>query len=112
MHIQENSSAMVHCSQVYQHLPVEPIPFQLVMDSLAYLVSRSRPDLAFAVNYLGQNSMGPIEVHWVLLDHVTKYLLKTKKPQLVPAPRKAIAEPVEQCWVGRRPQTLSIEFYP
>ncbi|MBW0579850.1 hypothetical protein O181_119565 [Austropuccinia psidii MF-1] len=49
---------------------LDPTPFQSVIGSLAYLVSGSRPDLAFAVNYLARHSMGPTATHWGLLDHV------------------------------------------
>ncbi|MBW0486829.1 hypothetical protein O181_026544 [Austropuccinia psidii MF-1] len=58
--------------------PVDTTPFRSVIGSLAYLVSGSRPDLAFAVNYLAQHSMGPSPAHWDLLDHVVGYLRKTR----------------------------------
>ncbi|MBW0514299.1 hypothetical protein O181_054014 [Austropuccinia psidii MF-1] len=58
--------------------PVDTTPFQSVIGSLAYLVSGSRPDLAFAVNYLTRHSMGPTPAHWDLLDHVVGYLRKTR----------------------------------
>ncbi|MBW0477977.1 hypothetical protein O181_017692 [Austropuccinia psidii MF-1] len=57
--------------------PLDATPFQLVIESLACLVSGSRPDLAFAVNYLARHSMGPTSPHWDLLDHVVGYLKKT-----------------------------------
>ncbi|MBW0584850.1 hypothetical protein O181_124565 [Austropuccinia psidii MF-1] len=56
---------------------LDPTPFQSVIRSLAYLVGGSRPDLAFAMNYLAHHSMGPTAAHWDLLDHVIGYLLKT-----------------------------------
>ncbi|MBW0464642.1 hypothetical protein O181_004357 [Austropuccinia psidii MF-1] len=58
--------------------PVDTTPFQFVIGSLAYLVSGSRPDLAFAVNYLARHSMGPTPAHWDLLDHVVGYLRKSR----------------------------------
>ncbi|MBW0537564.1 hypothetical protein O181_077279 [Austropuccinia psidii MF-1] len=39
--------------------PLEATPLRSVIGSLAHLVSGSRPDLAFAVNYLARHSMGP-----------------------------------------------------
>ncbi|MBW0501140.1 hypothetical protein O181_040855 [Austropuccinia psidii MF-1] len=57
---------------------LDPTPFQYVIGSLAYLVSGSRPDLAFAMNYLVCHSMGPTATHWDLLDHVIGYLFKTR----------------------------------
>ncbi|MBW0482769.1 hypothetical protein O181_022484 [Austropuccinia psidii MF-1] len=56
---------------------LDPTPFRSVIGSLAYLVAGSRPDLAFAVNYLARHSMGPTVSHWELLDYVVGYLLKT-----------------------------------
>ncbi|MBW0475028.1 hypothetical protein O181_014743 [Austropuccinia psidii MF-1] len=47
------------------------------LGSLAYLVSGSRPDLAFAVNYISRHSMKPEAKHWLLLDLVVGYLFKT-----------------------------------
>ncbi|MBW0524225.1 hypothetical protein O181_063940, partial [Austropuccinia psidii MF-1] len=49
---------------------LDPTPFRLVIGSLAYLVSGSRPDLAFAVNYLAQHSMALTKTRWCILDHV------------------------------------------
>ncbi|MBW0495641.1 hypothetical protein O181_035356 [Austropuccinia psidii MF-1] len=58
--------------------PVDMTPFCSVISSLAYLVSRSRPDLAFKVNYLAHHSMGPTPANWDLLDHVVGYLHKPR----------------------------------
>ncbi|MBW0535353.1 hypothetical protein O181_075068, partial [Austropuccinia psidii MF-1] len=57
---------------------LDPTPFWSVIGSLAYLVGGSKPDLAFAVNYLARHSMGPTAEHWLLLDHIIGYLLKTR----------------------------------
>ncbi|MBW0486405.1 hypothetical protein O181_026120 [Austropuccinia psidii MF-1] len=57
---------------------LDPTPYRSVVGSLVYLVSGSRPDLAFTVNYLAQHSMKPSAKHWLLLDHVVGYLLKTR----------------------------------
>ncbi|MBW0482470.1 hypothetical protein O181_022185 [Austropuccinia psidii MF-1] len=51
-------------------LPLDVTPFRSVISLLAYLVSGSRPDLAFVVNYLACHSIGPTPAHWDLLDHV------------------------------------------
>ncbi|MBW0509162.1 hypothetical protein O181_048877 [Austropuccinia psidii MF-1] len=67
---------------------LDATPFQSVIGSLAYLVGRSHPDLAFAVNYLAQHSMAPMKVHWCILDHVVGYLLKTQHHQLIMRPGK------------------------
>ncbi|MBW0478213.1 hypothetical protein O181_017928 [Austropuccinia psidii MF-1] len=49
---------------------LDPTPFRSVIGLLAYLVSGTRPDLAFAVNYLARHSTAPTTEHWELLDHV------------------------------------------
>ncbi|MBW0494788.1 hypothetical protein O181_034503 [Austropuccinia psidii MF-1] len=73
---------------------LDPTPFQSVIGSLAYLVSGSRPDLAFTMNYLAPHSMGPTAAHWDLLDHVIGYLLKTR-----------------HCGIHLRPGTLSLSLW-
>ncbi|MBW0524131.1 hypothetical protein O181_063846 [Austropuccinia psidii MF-1] len=57
---------------------MDATPFRSIIGLLAYLVSGSCPDLAFAVNYLARHSMGPTATHWEMLDHVVGYLLKTR----------------------------------
>ncbi|MBW0463696.1 hypothetical protein O181_003411 [Austropuccinia psidii MF-1] len=52
---------------------------RLVVGPLAYLVSGSRPDLAFAVNYLARHSMAPTVDHWEFLYYVSGYLLQTHR---------------------------------
>ncbi|MBW0488631.1 hypothetical protein O181_028346 [Austropuccinia psidii MF-1] len=69
--------------------PLDATPFQSVIGSLAYLVSGSRPDLTFAVNYLARHSMGPTQAHWDLLDHVVGYLQKTHDQGVHLCPRGA-----------------------
>ncbi|MBW0464099.1 hypothetical protein O181_003814 [Austropuccinia psidii MF-1] len=62
---------------------VDGAAFHLVIGSLAYLVSGSRPDLAFTVNYLARHCMSPMAHHWGILDHLMGYLLKTRSYRLV-----------------------------
>ncbi|MBW0545563.1 hypothetical protein O181_085278 [Austropuccinia psidii MF-1] len=62
---------------------MDATPFSSVVGSLAYLVSRCCPDLAFAVNYLARHSMAPTVAHWEMLDCVVGYLLKTQKSGIV-----------------------------
>ncbi|MBW0571003.1 hypothetical protein O181_110718 [Austropuccinia psidii MF-1] len=61
-----------------QEVVMDATPFRSVVGSLAYLVSESRPDLAFTVNYLARHSIAPTETHWTILDHFLGYLLKTR----------------------------------
>ncbi|MBW0531855.1 hypothetical protein O181_071570 [Austropuccinia psidii MF-1] len=53
---------------------LDPTPFWSVIGSLAYL--------AFSVNYMARHSMGLMAEHWLLLDHVIGYLLKTRNRRI------------------------------
>ncbi|MBW0481299.1 hypothetical protein O181_021014 [Austropuccinia psidii MF-1] len=66
---------------------MDATPFRSVIGSLAYLVSGSWPDLAFAVNYLARHSMAPTATHWTILDHLVGYLLKTRGHGITLRPR-------------------------
>ncbi|MBW0549163.1 hypothetical protein O181_088878 [Austropuccinia psidii MF-1] len=61
----------------YQEVLMDARPFRSVVGSLSYLVSGSRVDLAFAVNYLARQSTAPTATHWTILDHLVIYLLRT-----------------------------------
>ncbi|MBW0589256.1 hypothetical protein O181_128971 [Austropuccinia psidii MF-1] len=69
---------MLTASPFEQGAMVDATPFRSVIGSLAYLVSGTWPDLAFAVNYLARHSMAPTATHWTILDHLVGYLLKTR----------------------------------
>ncbi|MBW0494714.1 hypothetical protein O181_034429 [Austropuccinia psidii MF-1] len=49
-----------------QEAVVEATPFRSIIGSLAYLVSGSRLDLAFAVNYLARHLTVPTGTHWTI----------------------------------------------
>ncbi|MBW0461676.1 hypothetical protein O181_001391 [Austropuccinia psidii MF-1] len=66
-----------------QEAIMEATPFRSGIGSLAYLVSGSRPDLAFAVNYPTRHSTAPTRTHWTMLDHLMGYLLKTRGHAIV-----------------------------
>ncbi|MBW0550570.1 hypothetical protein O181_090285 [Austropuccinia psidii MF-1] len=70
-----------------QEAIMEATPFRLVVGLLAYLVSGSRPDLEFAVNYLARHSTAPTMTNWTILDHLVVYLLKTWGHGIVLRPR-------------------------
>ncbi|MBW0502835.1 hypothetical protein O181_042550 [Austropuccinia psidii MF-1] len=69
-------------------------PFRLVIGSLAYLVSGSRPDLAFAVNYLACHSMGPTGPHGGLPA-------ESLQPWHTLMSRKDLLKPMEQRRMGQ-----------
>lgn len=49
-----------------------------ILGSLLYLAIRTRPDIAFSVNFLARFSSKPEEVHWTALRHLLRYISGTK----------------------------------
>lgn len=58
--------------------PSEDIPFREVIGSLIYLVSCTRPDIAFAVHRLSQQLESPTIHHWTAVKRILRYLSGTK----------------------------------
>lgn len=59
--------------------PAPPsIPYRQAIGSLIYLVSCTRPDLAFAVRKLSQYLESPLNHHWVAVKRVLRYLWTTR----------------------------------
>ncbi|EDN03936.1 predicted protein [Histoplasma mississippiense (nom. inval.)] len=86
------------------------------LGSLQYLVTSSRPDLAFAVNYLSRFNSRPNKDCWAAFKHVLRYVKKTKKMGILY--RKEIGKdglnPVAYCdsdWAGADPQFKSTSGY-
>ena len=57
--------------------------------SLMYAMLGTRPDLAFAVGYLGRFAKAPTSEHWAAIAHVLRYLQGTAHLGLRFAPRSA-----------------------
>lgn len=55
------------------------VPYQTLIGSLMYLVQGTRPDIAFAVNYLSQFSHQYTDKHWKLAKRVLRYLQGTRE---------------------------------
>lgn len=51
--------------------------YLLIIGSLSYLAVGTRPDIAFAVNYLARFLAKPQKEHWLAVKHVLRYLLGT-----------------------------------
>ncbi|EDN08356.1 predicted protein [Histoplasma mississippiense (nom. inval.)] len=85
------------------------------LGSLQYLVSSSRPDLAFAVNYLSRFNSRPHKKCWAALKHVLRYVKKTKDHVILY--KKEMVEglnPVaysDSDWAGADPQYKSTTGY-
>lgn len=57
--------------------PVEQNKYLSLIGSLSYLAVGTRPDIAFAVNYLARFSARPQHDHWTALKHLLSYLSST-----------------------------------
>jgi hypothetical protein len=65
-----------------ERVAMERVPYGQAVGKLQYLVSGTRPDIAFAVSRLGQFSANPGKSHWDALKHVLRYLKGTKDYEL------------------------------
>jgi len=54
------------------------VPYRQAIGSLIYLVTGSRPDIAFAVSRLSKYLENPLQSHWVAVKRVFRYLAGTR----------------------------------
>lgn len=59
--------------------PIDQQKYLSIIGSLSYLAVGTRPDIAFAVNYLARFSARPQHNHWTALKHMLRYLSATKE---------------------------------
>ena len=59
------------------------IPYLAAVGSLQYLATMTRPDIAYAVSYLGRFNHNPHPEHWGAVKHLMRYLKGTRDYQLV-----------------------------
>ncbi len=53
------------------------IPYHQAIGKLLYLLQASRPDIAYAVNYLSRHINAYDDTHWTAVKHVLRYLQAT-----------------------------------
>jgi len=76
------ASPLEYKRETYVAPPAEPCDKSLylkVHGKLLYLAGTSRPDLSFAVSFLGTFRHCPSMFHWRDLQHVVRYVQKTKE---------------------------------
>ena len=61
---------------------LKPYPYRELLGRLMYLMLSFRPDLCYAVGYLGRFQQNPSEEHWVALKRVVRYLQHTSQMKL------------------------------
>ena len=59
------------------------IPYLAAVGSLQYLATMTRPDIAYAVSYLGRFNHNPHPKHWTAVKHLLCYLKSTSTDKLV-----------------------------
>jgi hypothetical protein len=59
------------------------VPYLSAVGSLQYLATMTRPDIAFAVSYLGRFNHNPGPRHWAAVKHLFRYLKGTASYKLV-----------------------------
>ena len=59
------------------------VPYKEAIGSLMYLANATRPDIAFAVNYLARKQLEPTEEDWLDVKRVFRYLRGTANRGLV-----------------------------
>jgi hypothetical protein len=52
-------------------------PYLSVIGALMYLANNTRPNIAFAVNYLTRHSVAPTMHHWNGIKNILRYLVGT-----------------------------------
>uniref|UniRef100_A0ABD2WAX0 Reverse transcriptase Ty1/copia-type domain-containing protein n=1 Tax=Trichogramma kaykai TaxID=54128 RepID=A0ABD2WAX0_9HYME len=58
---------------------IEKIPYREAIGSLMYLATMTRPDIAYAVNYLSRKQVSPSEDDWKEVKRIFRYLQGTKE---------------------------------
>jgi len=61
--------------------------YREVLGSLQYAASKTRPDIAQAVNYLSRHAINPTNIDWCVLKRVLRYLSGTKQMAITYRPK-------------------------
>ena len=78
-------------------------PYREAIGSVMYLMTGTRPDLAFAIGQLARNVEQPADGHWKALKRVFRYVIRTidvgltfQKASGLPTPKRY----VDADWAG------------
>jgi hypothetical protein len=74
---------------------INPHNYLSIVGSLSYAAVGTRPDIAYAVNYLARFSSRPSAIHWKGLNHLIGYMAATKTIPLRLHPKGSNETPVE-----------------
>ncbi|KAF7760489.1 hypothetical protein Agabi119p4_11165 [Agaricus bisporus var. burnettii] len=59
------------------------VPYLNAVGALQYLATMTRPNIAYAVSYLGRFNSNPAPAHWLAVKHLFRYLIGTMHYKLV-----------------------------
>jgi len=59
------------------------VPYLSAVGALQYLATMTRPDISYAVSYLGRFNHNPHPEHWTAVKHVLRYLKGTRDYKLI-----------------------------
>ena len=62
---------------------MEGIPYALAVRSLIYAMLCTRPDICFTVGMVSMYQLNPSPKHWTVVNHILKYLRRTKDYMLM-----------------------------
>ncbi|KAF7760461.1 hypothetical protein Agabi119p4_11137 [Agaricus bisporus var. burnettii] len=62
---------------------MKSVPYLNAVGALQYLATMTRPDIAYAVSYLGRFNSNPAPAHWLAVKHLFRYLIGTMHYKLV-----------------------------
>ena len=62
---------------------IEATPYQQIIGSIMYLVTATRPDLAYTITHLSQFNSNPSKEHFTAAKRVLRYIKGTKDQQLL-----------------------------
>lgn len=110
-------------------------PYRELLGSLMYIMLCVRPDICYAVGYMGRHQKNPSDLHWQALKRIVRYLKGTSSTKLLfvrsedtkqltgfadadwasdPADRKSVSGYVFQVygctvsWASRKQQTVAM----
>lgn len=75
---QDMDSSVSQSDAIRERKNARDVPYQNLVGSLSYLAQATRPDIAFATNYLSQFNNNFNESHWQMAKRVLRYLSGTK----------------------------------
>jgi hypothetical protein len=65
---------------------MKSVPYLNAVGALQYLATMTRPDIAYAVSYLGRFNCNPAPAHWLAMKHLFRYLIGTAHYKLIYRP--------------------------